>query len=344
MSNLSSSIRFLAATSLVCVFLVILAGSVVRATGSGMGCPDWPKCYGYLVPPTDASAVEYVEGKSFNKGQMVILNDTLWVANAAIPSAGAFNRAEWHKYEKHNYARFDVTETWIEYINRLLGAFTGLPVFLLFVLSVLHALRHRDVYTFLLAGGTMLMLGFVAWLGKVVVDGNLKVGSITLHMLGSMVLILLLCGLLRRFAKNALYPAFNGKWKWATLALWVLLFGQILLGTQVREEVDVLAKAGTERALWIDQLSSKFIFHRSYSLLILALVGALFLWNQPLPRPLRTVRLLGALVAIEVLVGVVLAYVEMPKVAQPLHLLSALGMFGCTSYLLMLVFRRQLVV
>ena len=70
--------------SIVIVYLVILAGGIVRMTGSGMGCPDWPKCFGFLIPPTERSQLEWKSNSEYNKNQIVIIDEKLFYANDKI--------------------------------------------------------------------------------------------------------------------------------------------------------------------------------------------------------------------------------------------------------------------
>ena len=128
--------RKIAKIALILVYLVIIAGAVVRMTGSGMGCPDWPKCFGYYIPPTEASALEWQTNKKFEEGQVIILNKTLQVAKKNIVAGSTFNKENWEQYTKHDYAIFNPWHTWIEYINRLFGALAGLATLILAFVSI----------------------------------------------------------------------------------------------------------------------------------------------------------------------------------------------------------------
>jgi heme A synthase len=49
--------RSLSLVTVVAIFLLVTLGGVVRVTGSGLGCPDWPLCHGRLVPPLEVEAI-----------------------------------------------------------------------------------------------------------------------------------------------------------------------------------------------------------------------------------------------------------------------------------------------
>jgi heme a synthase len=52
--------RQVAELALVFLTLIVFTGAAVRLTGSGLGCPDWPKCYGKVAPPLETHAwIEY---------------------------------------------------------------------------------------------------------------------------------------------------------------------------------------------------------------------------------------------------------------------------------------------
>jgi cytochrome c oxidase assembly protein subunit 15 len=309
-------------------------------TGSGMGCPDWPKCFGYLIPPTDQEVLFFKEGHTYDAGQMIVRHDTLWVANNGFTSASEFNHVDWHKYPKHDYAIFNVLHTWVEYINRLATVVYGIPVFLLSLFSLLLLIREREWIIFSLAFLTDVMVGFEAWLGKLVVDGNLVENSITYHMIGSIALVALLSIMVFRLSKEDEVFQTKRGFRWAMWALVFLLFVQILMGTQVREQVDVVAKITSNRASWIEMLPSIFYIHRSFSIVILLLAAWLYFKGK---ESLRLVQFNWAMLVLmlELLVGIILAYLDMPAPSQPIHLLLGVLCFALVFYAaLRLQFKR----
>lgn len=322
--------------------MVIIAGSVVRMSGSGMGCPDWPKCFGYYIPPTDIDALTFEEGKSFEKGKMVLLNDTLWVANHDVLASEDFDRNDWSKYERHDYAYYNPVHTWIEYINRLIGALSGVPTLILFILSFIHLFRRRDIISFTLAALTLFMLGFEAWLGKTVVDAELLPVKITLHMLGSIVIVALLVALIRghevvvQKQKN-----FSTFWK-IFAGLWVVVsFSQIILGTQVREAIDVISAQDPNRWGWIDQLPMIFKIHRSFSIGVVGLLIWTYIRSKGMSVIPRSLKGIFWVAGLEIVVGVVLAYAGVPAFAQPIHLLLAIMWFAFSWSFFLLVWKKN---
>jgi cytochrome c oxidase assembly protein subunit 15 len=330
--NNDQLLRRFARISLVLFFFVILAGSIVRTTGSGMGCPDWPRCFGYLVPPTSIDPLLFQPAHSYGHGQMVVHSDTLWVANEAFVSAKSFDRTKWHKYPKHDYAIFNPVQTWIEYINRLATAVFAIPVLLMTFFAFRRWRRQNDLITLLFALGSVFMIGFEAWLGKLVVDGNLKTSSVTLHMVGSLAIILCIVALLQRNRIHRLNDIVSSK---ATLMVWtglVCSLVQIMLGTQVREETDVIAQATSDRSQWIEMMSALFYVHRSFSILIVLLTACTW-WLLRRSSVQSWGNALLALIGVEILAGIILAYFDMPAWMQPLHLLFAVMWFALSAYL-----------
>ncbi len=331
--------------AVIALYLVIIAGSVVRVTGSGMGCPDWPKCFGHLVPPTDVEVLLIAPGKSFHKGQMVIHHDTLWVAqhdvvlddNATFWNHGS--EAQWKKYPKHDYAIFNVWHTWIEYINRLFTGVLGIPVLILLILSFRWARKGNGWSTFLATGLTLILILYEAWIGKLVVDGHLSGGKVTLHMLGTMGIILTLLWAYNASTIKTVKWSLKRPW-----LLWVSLFmviAQIVLGSQLREAIDEVIKAGYNRKEWVAQViqSSEdivFYVHRTFSWLVLFTAGALA-WELK-KQGSRLAYWIGLPLVGEFVVGILLTYFDYPIWSQPMHLLLSMILLGA---LIHLAFRKS---
>lgn len=143
----------LALASTVSVYVLIFVGGLVRVSGAGLGCPDWPLCYGRWIPPV-------------HLGQ--------------LPA-------------DVNPEHFNFTLAWIEYLNRAIGAAVGVPILLTLALALWTARRQhssRPLAWLMLA--VVALVGFQAWLGGKVVSMKLAPWIVSVHLVVALIIVVLL--------------------------------------------------------------------------------------------------------------------------------------------------------
>jgi len=332
---MESNFQKIAKTSLVLVYLVIIAGAIVRMTGSGMGCPDWPKCFGYYIPPTNVETLEWKPQREFKKGQVIIVDKTLQVAKADFITSELFNYNNWDTYVKHDYARFNVWHTWIEYINRLFGALAGLATLILAVYS-LKFWKKKKIIT-IVSWLVVFGMGFQAWLGATVVYSVLEPVKITVHMVMALFIVALILYLLFTASEqNKLHKHQNSITLLLIASLGLTLI-QIILGTQVRqfvdEQIDLVGENAKE--LWLLKPSVQFYIHRSFSILVVLLNVYLLYLIKKNDLGFKKINWVIGLLLLEVLTGILMYYIDFPFGSQPLHLVFASILFGVQFYLVL---------
>ncbi len=280
------------------VSVVICAGGFVRMTGSGMGCPDWPKCFGFWIPPTSVSELP--------------LNYKEIYANRG--------------YDKLN---FDVFNTWTEYINRLLGVFAGLSsIFLLFI-SMLTKNKKLILFSLLL----VFLMGFQGWMGSVVVASVLSPLKISIHMIIAL-FILTLCLFLKHITDNSC-QRFKSKTLRRIIVISIAIsFIQIILGTQVREEVDVILKQFTKDTI-MEHIGTVFFVHRLSAWLVVLSSFAIFAYFRKLKHKDSSLYIIVFSVLSMFLTGIAMTYFSFPGFAQLCHLVCAVLLFFAQVNLLL---------
>ena len=315
------------------MYLIFLAGSIVRMTGSGMGCPDWPKCFGYLIPPTSEDQITWKENTVFEEGMIIIKNKELFVAKQDLKTRESFYVENWETYKKHDYAKFNKYHTWTEYINRLVSVVAGF-VFL-FLIAGAYRFRKENKTIPILAFVAFFLMLFEAWLGKTVVDTNLTPEIITIHMVIGLVIIALLLKLKFIISpKNKTYK-YNSLFNKLLIVSVIFSLIQIAMGTQVRQFIDEQVKQfGFENKNYsLLNPSFKFYFHRSFTIAIVLVNLGLFYLNQIKDLGYKLVNWIVFLIFLEAITGILMYYAEFPIGTQAIHLLSGAVLFGLQFYL-----------
>lgn len=303
------TLRIFTTATLAFVILLVFVGAIVRSTGAGLGCPDWPKCWGQVIPPWKVEQVDLnkINYERFEKKAERLGRDPSTVTR------------------EHILENFNPVHTWTEFINRLVSLPVG--VFsLAAVMTAFHFSPGRRRKYLGLAGVSLLIILINAVMGAMVVYSGLKPGIITLHLALAMFLICLLVYCRRDLSGSP--PFVTGRalapWVWGLLAL-VMVEG--IMGTQVRELTDLLARShkGEARAGWIWELeqSAVYLIHRSFSWLIVVLMAVIFWKAKKLQMIEKHALTMAALVVSMMIMGVVLAQVGVFPWVQILHVGAA---------------------
>ena len=346
----SSEKRFLAIsfTTIVTLFLLILAGGVVRSTGSGMGCPDWPKCFDQFIPPTDVSQLpanyqqKYVDRRFQKNERFASTLDVLGYGDLAYRIRNDKNLLKPDE--------FNAAKTWTEYVNRLIGAVVGLLLIGCVIASVTYLKTRKRVFFWSLFN--LILVGFQGWLGSIVVSTNLLAWLVTVHMLVAIAIVAI--SIYTYYEARAI----RDKGILTNISSgWVMLFAysgvlltiiQITLGTEVREQIDFIASAtdAANRSQWVAKVGINFIYHRDLAILVIIVNVISFLMiRKRYPASgyqYKYISYVLLLIVLQIVTGLILSYLALPPFAQALHILLATLVFGAQFYLLLLLMKSRL--
>ncbi|MEY3394255.1 MAG: hypothetical protein RL346_491 [Verrucomicrobiota bacterium] len=314
--------------ALVSVLFLIFVGATVRVTGAGMGCPDWPTCWGLLIPPTHVDEVDFDRlpiGK-FQKKAERMGRDPQSITRESL-------REE-----------FNPRHVWTEFINRLCSLPVGFFAFASFIASFRFRKTRPSVYW--LSFVSLLLVLANGLMGARVVYSGLAPGVLTAHLALAMLLIGTLTYCVWAGSEHRFTVALKSHGKsilLVPLTLLALIVIEGISGAQIREMTDELAKfhENSPRETWINELENSwlYLFHRSFSWLILIFTLWAF-WiarrNQS-HQPTPTQYAATAIVFAQMFLGLIMAQIHIYSWVQVLHV-------GLAAILLSLVFRWLLVI
>lgn len=310
--------------------MLFVIGGLVRSTGSGMGCPDWPKCFEQYVPPTSESDLpknyeEYYKDKRLKKTKRFTqLLHLFGFSNKAEKIQQATQLNESHK--------FNVIKAYVEYINRLWGALTGIIVFICTLLSLQYFKINWRVFLFTFLG--FIAVIFNALLGAVVVNSNLIGGIVTAHFIAAFASISFFI-VARRYINNSSQVNFQNK----KISILLLLFAsiQLIIGAFVRETYDLNFGVMTLDQT-IESLYPNLYYHGILGVIIMSLSILQLIRVPKHGKVVKYAKIIVFLTIAQIIIGPVSLIESFIEISKLFHISFGAGIYVlqfyiCTSFL-----------
>ena len=287
--------------SAVLTYLIIFIGGMVRVSGAGMGCPDWPKCFGRWIPPTSLSQIpDYIDP-----------------------------------------AKFNIVLAWIEYLNRLFGVLVGFSILITLILGFkYHSNIPRIKWPVLSAFLLTLFQGWLGSvlvntvLNPITITLHLLVALVIL-------VLLIYVSQQAYYLKNQLAESksiYPKKMKIVFTLIAVTLFVEIILGTEIRGGLEIMRKENPmiQSDFLLKMLGPFKYAHTILGIFITVLTTyMLYLVTKKSinPSPLMVQTGIGTVVLIfsQIVLGEMLVFLEFSPLIQLFHLWIASWILGLLS-------------
>ena len=267
-------------------YLLIFVGGLVRVSGSGLGCPDWPKCFGRWVPPTSIEQIPaHIDPTAFN-----------------------------------------IVLAWIEYGNRMLGVIVGISILLMTIIAVIYFKKNSKILL-----SSLLSLFLVVangGLGAIVVSSVLNPFIVSLHMILALFLVSVLSYATIESYKLINTQKFTGiflskKISISLIALWIFIVIEILLGTGIRTNIELIAIDNPllSKGELLDSLNSYKYLHSilGFSLLFLSFYLCYLFKDDFLGLSKQLVLFIFVMIIFQIFLGELMIFFELPQLTRLFH-------------------------
>ena len=279
-------------------YLLIFIGGLVRVSGAGMGCPDWPKCFDRWIPPTSIDQLP----------------------------------------DHIDPALFNIVLAWIEYCNRLFGAFVGLLITFTMFLALKHHSSNLKIKLSVISAFILTLVQ--GWLGSVLVHTVLNPITITLHLILALIIVLLLiyasqASFFIQFPNSEKQSNYSSGLRNYFLLLLGVLILETILGTEIRGGLEMVRKENpvVESQFLLDMLGPFKYAHTIFGILI-ALISS-YLWYHLTingKNPSSTIKVTSILIVFlvysQIFLGEMLVFFDVIPLLQLFHLWFASLIIG----------------
>ena len=275
-----------AVVSTILSYLLIFVGGLVRVSGSGMGCPDWPRCFGRWIPPTNIDQIpSYIDATSFN-----------------------------------------IVLAWIEYGNRFLGVLVGFSIIILNIIAIYYFRKELKllisaILSLILVGanGGLGAIVVSSILNPFLVSLHMILALMLVSVLSYACIESYKLIHIEKFKDLDINRSLSN----SLIVFWILVVVEILLGTGIRTNLELVSIENPllSKGELLNALDSYKYFHSFLGFTLLFL--SIYIHSQLRDNKLYIAKFLGifilGMIIVQIFLGEMMIFFELPQLTRLFH-------------------------